>query len=213
MDSLSRHTDYGSVALDENSVADDPQVQFASWLDDAEREGIYEPNAMVVSTVDQRGHPSSRTVLLKGLDAHGFTFVTNYRSAKGVALTGNPHVSLLFPWYQLQRQVIVLGTATFATEEASDALFAARPRESQIASIASEQSRPIDSRETLEAAVTNRTRDLDGVDPIPRPAWWGAVHVQPDSIEFWQGRTSRLHDRLRYGRASNGSWVVERLQP
>lgn len=213
MDSLERHTDYGSTPLDERSVADDPQVQFAAWLGDAEREGVYEPNAMVLSTVDGHGRPSSRTVLLKALDEYGFTFVTNYHSAKGVALTGNPEVSLLFPWYSLQRQVIVRGTATFASGRVSDALFAARPRGSQIASIASEQSRPIDSRQQLENVVTGRTRDLDGVDPIPRPSWWGAVHVQPDSVEFWQGRTSRLHDRLRFERASTGVWAVQRLQP
>ena len=213
MDSLSRHTDYGSVALDEDSVAEDPQVQFGSWLVDAEAEEIYEPNAMVLSTVDDRGRPSSRTVLLKGLDAHGFTFVTNYRSAKGLALSGNPEVSLLFPWYPLQRQVIVRGTSTFASAGVSDALFAARPRASQIASMASEQSRPIDSRKALEEAVTSLARDLDGVDPIPRPQWWGAVHVRPYSVEFWQGRTSRMHDRLLYSRASRGLWTVERLQP
>jgi pyridoxamine 5'-phosphate oxidase len=213
MDSLERHTDYGSTPLDESDVSSDPLEQFARWLEIAEREQIYEPNAMVVGTVDAEGAPSSRTVLLKGLGDGAFEFVTNYRSTKGVQLDGNPAISLLFPWYSLHRQVIVLGSATPGTPESSDALWASRPRDSQLASIASEQSHPVDSRATLERRIADVDRQFDGIDIVTRPSWWGAVRVVPRSIEFWQGRTSRVHDRLRYTATSTGTWSIERLQP
>ncbi|MDJ0335868.1 pyridoxamine 5'-phosphate oxidase [Salinibacterium sp. G-O1] len=213
MDSLDRHTDYGSVPLDEDSLASNPLEQFASWLGAAEKAEVYEPNAMVLGTVDADSRPSSRTVLLKRFDKDAFYFVTNYRSTKGTQLSDNPAVSLLFPWYSLQRQVIVLGTATLATAEISDALFASRPRESQIASMASDQSRPVDSRARIEQRVADLTREFEGTAVITRPPWWGAVRVVPRSIEFWQGRTSRMHDRLRYSATPGGAWTVERLQP
>ena len=213
MDSLDKHTDYGSVALDEGDLAANPLDQFAAWLGDAERAGIYEPNAMVVGTVDSQARPSSRTVLLKGLDSVGFEFVTNYRSLKGMQLAENSGISLLFPWYPLNRQVIVLGSAHFATTESSDTYFASRPRESQLASMASEQSKPVDSRAAVERRVAELTREFDGVATVPRPSWWGGVRVVPRSIEFWQGRTSRLHDRLRYSATADGAWAIERLQP
>ncbi len=212
MDSFERHTDYGAVPLDEGSLAADPFDQFASWLNAAEQAGVYEPNAMVLGTADSQSRPSSRTVLLKGLDGDAFEFVTNYRSAKGTDLVGNPAVSLLFPWYSLHRQVIILGTASRASGERSDALFAARPRESQLASMASEQSQPIDSRAAIERRVVELTRELEGTEVLTRPSWWGAVRVVPRSIEFWQGRSSRMHDRLRYT-ATPGGWSIERLQP
>jgi pyridoxamine 5'-phosphate oxidase len=213
MDSLDRHTDYGSVALDEGDLSADPLEQFASWLDDAESAGVYEPNAMVLVTVDAEARPSSRTVLLKGLDGGAFEFVTNYRSTKGTQLDDNPAVSLLFPWYSLHRQVIVLGSASRGTSESSHALWSSRPRESKLASIASEQSHPVSSRSTLEHRIAEVEREHDGVDIVPRPSWWGSVRVVPRSIEFWQGRTSRIHDRLRYTTARDGAWTVERLQP
>lgn len=215
VESLSRHTDYGSVPLDEDSVASDPLVQFRTWLEAAESEGIYEPNAMVVGTIDPDGIPSSRTVLLKGLDEAGFEFVTNYGSRKGRALLANPSLTLLFPWYSMQRQVIVYGTAQPVPAEVSDAYFDARPHGSRLAAIASEQSRPVDSRDTLE----QRMRDLEAAypegSPIPRPAGWGAFRVTPARIEFWQGRSSRLHDRLLFMRAEGdgGGWALTRLQP
>ena len=213
MDSFDNHTDYGSVALNESDLLADPLEQFALWLREAENAGIYEPNAMVVSTVDTQHRPSSRTVLLKGLDHKGFDFVTNYGSTKAQQLATNSELSLLFPWYSLQRQVIVLGTASLASAAVSDAYFAARPRDSQLASMASKQSQPIASREAIEAQVTELTRQFETVAVIPRPAGWGAVHVVPRSIEFWQGRTSRMHDRMRYSGSTEGGWVVERLQP
>lgn len=212
VESLSRHTDYGSVALDEQGVAADPLVQFRAWLEAAEAAEIYEPNAMVVGTIDPDGVPSSRTVLLKGLDASGFEFVSNYGSRKGKALEVNPGMTLLFPWYSVQRQVIVYGTAARVSAATSDAYFNARPHGSRLAALASDQSRPVDSRDTLE----RRMRELEATYPdgtaIPRPEGWGAYRVTPTRIEFWQGRTSRLHDRLLYTR-DGGSWGITRLQP
>lgn len=218
MDSFTRHTDYGSTSLTEADVDPDPIVEFAAWLARAERAGVYEPNAMVVGTVDADGRPSSRTVLLKGLDAEGFEFVTNYESRKGRALAANPAVSLLFPWYSLNRQVCVLGTAAPTSAEVSDAYFARRPRGARIAALASEQSRPVDSRDELERRVRELEERYPEGTEIPRPEHWGGVRVVPREIEFWQGRTSRLHDRIRFtattapGAGARG-WTRERLQP
>jgi pyridoxamine 5'-phosphate oxidase len=212
MSSLERHTDYGSTGLSESEVLRDPMAQFAAWLAAAEEAQIFEPNAMVVSTVDADGTPSSRTVLLKGLDGEAFEFVTNYRSHKGQALSAHPAVSLLFPWYSLTRQVIVRGVAHRADPAISDAYFATRPHGSRLAALASEQSEPVASREVLE----ERMRELESRYPegsiVPRPDHWGGFRVVPSSIEFWQGRTSRLHDRLVFT-AVGGGWTLERLQP
>lgn len=212
MSSLERHTDYGSTGLSESEVLRDPMAQFAAWLAAAEEAQIFEPNAMVVSTVDADGTPSSRTVLLKGLDGEAFEFVTNYRSHKGLALSAHPAVSLLFPWYSLTRQVIVRGVAHRADPAISDAYFATRPHGSRLAALASEQSEPVASREVLE----ERMRELESRYPegsiVPRPDHWGGFRVVPSSIEFWQGRTSRLHDRLVFT-AVGGGWTLKRLQP
>ena len=212
MSSLERHTDYGSTGLSESEVLRDPMAQFAAWLSAAEDAQIFEPNAMVLSTVDADGTPSSRTVLLKGLDGEAFEFVTNYRSHKGQALSAHPAVSLLFPWYSLTRQVIVRGVAHRADAAISDAYFATRPHGSRLAALASEQSEPVGSREVLE----DRIRKLESRYPegsiVPRPEHWGGFRVIPNSIEFWQGRTSRLHDRLVFT-AVDGGWTLERLQP
>jgi pyridoxamine 5'-phosphate oxidase len=213
MESLGRHTDYGSVELNELSFTGVPMEDFARWLTEAEAAGVYEPNAMVVSAIDPDGRPGSRTVLLKGLDADGFDFVTNYESRKGIALLANPAVSLLFPWYGLNRQVIVDGRAVPTTSSASDEFFARRPRGARIAAIASEQSTPIKSRALLE----DRVRSLEVTFPenaiIDRPKKWGGFRVIPERIEFWQGRTSRLHDRIRFTRTLSGTWDMDRLQP
>jgi pyridoxamine 5'-phosphate oxidase len=213
MDSLGRHTDYGSVSLDEASFGANPLDDFARWLSEAEGASVYEPNAMVVSSIDPDGRPSSRTLLLKGLDEEGFEFVTNYGSRKGKALLANPSVSLLFPWYGLNRQVIVDGNAVPTAPEVSDTFFARRPRGAQIAALASEQSSPIASRKILE----DRVRELEEAHPdgqsIARPEKWGGFRVIPQQIEFWQGRTSRLHDRVRFTRTPSGAWTVGRLQP
>ncbi len=213
MDSLARHTDYGSVSLDESDFSDDPLADFARWLREAEDAEVYEPNAMVVSSIDPDGRPSARTVLLKGLDSTGFEFVTNYTSRKGTALLSQPAVSLLFPWYGLNRQVIVDGIAMPTAPAVSDEFFARRPRGARVAAIASDQSQPIASRSILE----NRVREIEASYPegavIERPEKWGGFRVVPDRIEFWQGRTSRLHDRIRFTATPAGVWSAERLQP
>ena len=212
MSSLERHTDYGSVGLSESEVDRDPMAQFAAWLTAAEEAGIFEPNAMVVSTVDADGTPSSRTVLLKGLDGHAFEFVSNYRSHKGQALAAHPAVSLLFPWYQLTRQVIVRGLAERTDTATSDAYFAARPHGSRLAALASAQSEPVASRQVLEDRMLElESRYPDGSE-VPRPEHWGGFRVIPSRIEFWQGRTSRLHDRLVFTASADG-WQLIRLQP
>ncbi|WP_394768217.1 pyridoxamine 5'-phosphate oxidase [Lacisediminihabitans sp.] len=214
MSSLERHTDYGSTPLSAADLGSDPIAVFGDWLRAAEEAEIYEPNAMVVSTVEGE-RPSSRTVLLKGFGASGFDFVTNYRSSKGRALLANPAVSLLFPWYSLRRQVIVSGYARPAEPGVSDAYFDARPRESKLASIASDQSEPIASRDLLEQRMRDLLERYPEGSEIPRPEKWGAFRVTPRSIEFWQGRSARFHDRLRFtstGAAADG-WTLERLQP
>ena len=213
-DSLRRHTDYGKTPLTEADVAADPIDQLVAWLEHAEVSGVDEPNAMVLSTIAPDGSPSSRTVLLRGVDERGLEFFTSYSSDKGQALLAHPEVSIVFPWYRLHRQVIVRGTATMVDAATSDAYFDRRPRGAQIAAVASDQSRPIASREELEQKVLEVEQRLGDSKPVPRPEDWGGFLVRPTSIEFWQGRSSRLHDRLRFTRPDAASaWVRERLQP
>lgn len=211
-DPLTRHTDYGSVPLAERDVADDPFEQFGIWLAQADESEVYEPNAMVLSTVDEEGQPSSRTVLLRSAGETGFEFFTSYTSAKGRALMHDPHVSVVFPWYLIHRQVIVRGIAEPTDAAVSDAYFARRPKGAQIAAVASNQSAPIASRDLLEARVRELEEQYDQAE-VPRPSTWGGFRVIPSSFEFWQGRTSRLHDRLRYTRGDAAGWTLERLQP
>lgn len=212
---LSRHTDYGSESLDEADLAENPLTQFDRWLAEAAERGVYEPNAMVVGTIDADDVPSSRTVLLRGRDERGFVFYTDRSSRKGRALAAHPVATLLFPWYSLHRQVIVTGTVAPVGDEESDAYWLTRPHGSRIAGTASQQSEPIPSRDELEA----RVRELETQNPegtsVPRPERWGGYRVTPWRIEFWQGRTSRLHDRLAYtrDRSAPGAWALERLQP
>ncbi|MBW4040826.1 MAG: pyridoxamine 5'-phosphate oxidase [Acidobacteria bacterium] len=208
---MDRHDDYLRGALADGSLDADPVRQFRVWLADAERDGIPEPNGMVLSTVGADG-PTSRTVLLKGLIDGRFQFVTNAGSRKGAALELDGRVSLLFPWYALQRQVLVDGDATAAPAAISDAYWASRPRSSRIGAWASRQSAPVRDRAELDARVAAAERRFAGVDAVPRPPFWGAWLVTPRRIEFWQGRPSRVHDRFVYTPAETG-WTVTRLQP
>lgn len=211
-DALSRHTDYGEIALEEGSLLGDPIEQFRVWLADADAAGVYEPNAMVVSTVEPDGQPTSRTVLLRGVSENGFSFYTDYTSQKGRALSSNPRVAALFPWYSLHRQVKIRGSVEKVSPADSDAYFFTRPRDSRIGAWASDQSQPIESREALEHKVQETTARFEGVADIPRPEKWGGFIIRPDSIEFWAGRRSRLHDRIRFVR-KEGAWQPQRLQP
>ena len=211
MESLSQHDDYEQGALDERDLDPDPLAQLASWLTDAERAGVPSPNAMVLSTIGPDGL-TSRTVLLKGVTGGRLELVTNAGSRKGRALAADGRVSLLFPWYALERQVLVDGVATAAPAAMSDDYWSSRPRGSQLAAWASDQSQPVASRAALEARVAEVEARFAGVDPIPRPPHWGAWLVEPRRVEFWQGRPSRLHDRLVLTRAGDG-WTVTRLQP
>ncbi|MFD1723067.1 pyridoxamine 5'-phosphate oxidase [Amnibacterium endophyticum] len=209
MDSLERHDDYTRGRLDAADLLADPVAQFARWLGDAEAAGVAEPNAMVLSTVDGSG-PTSRTVLLKGLHDGCFELVTNAGSRKGRAMTADGRVSLLFPWYPLQRQVLVDGDAAPAPDAMSDEYWASRPRGSQLGAWASRQSAPLPDRAELEARVAEADARFPG--DVPRPSFWGAWLVTPRRVELWQGRASRLHDRLVYTRDGAG-WRIDRLQP
>jgi len=205
-----RH-EYTSVGLSEHQLAGDPITQFGIWLAQAQEAGIWEPNAMVVSTAGAAG-PSSRMVLLKGVTPEGFAFYTNYESRKGEDLATDDRCSLLFPWHPLERQVRIDGLAVRTDPAESDAYFARRPRGAQLGAWASHQSRVVASREVLDAAYAAVSARWPHPGAVPRPDYWGGYRVRPEQVEFWQGRSSRMHDRLRYRRTRDG-WVVERLAP
>jgi pyridoxamine 5'-phosphate oxidase len=196
--------------LDRADLADDPMTQFRSWYDAVVGWGLYLPEAMVLSTVDEQGRPSSRQVLLRGID-HGLLFFTNLESRKAREIAANLHVSLCFTWHEVQRQVRVRGVATVVTEAESDAYFASRMRASQVGAWASPQSEVIADRSELE----ERVRQIEARFPegdVSRPPNWGGFRVVPDEVEFWQGRAHRLHDRFRYLRGDAG-WHIDRLAP
>ena len=203
--------DYSQATLSENEVDSDPLKQFARWFQQALETEVPEPNAMGLATADSHGRPSLRIVLLKDFDARGFTFYTNYESRKGEQLLLNPHAALSFHWHDLERQIRIEGAVERVAAEESDAYFGIRPLKSRIGAIASAQSRPIDSREQLEQQF-NQAETQFGQQP-PRPAHWGGYRLAPNWIEFWQGRRSRLHDRIAYQRNKDGSWLRQRLQP
>jgi pyridoxamine 5'-phosphate oxidase len=208
---MRRH--YGEIGLTESELPDDPLALFNSWLTDAAaNEIVVEANAMVLSTVTNDG-PSSRTVLLKDLTQDGFTFFTNYGSNKAKAIAENSNVSLLFPWYAMERQVIILGSANKISRKESEAYFATRPRTSQIGAWASEQSTHLSSREELEKKFNEFEAKWPENSTIPTPPTWGGYVVNPKSIEFWQGRYSRLHDRIQYVRGERNDWQRQRLNP
>jgi pyridoxamine 5'-phosphate oxidase len=205
-----RH-EYETRGLDVSDLAPDPLAQFARWYEDAAAEGIYEPHAMTLSTAGPDGHPASRYVLLRGMDDRGFQFFTSYRSAKARDLDARREAALTWGWLELHRQVRARGTVTRLPAAESDAYFESRPRGSQIAAWASPQSEVIAGREELERRVAEVEARFEG-RPVPRPEHWGGYLLEPADVEFWQGRKSRLHDRLRY-RRSGGAWIVERLAP
>ncbi len=203
--------DYSLAGLTEKDLAKDPFRQFEKWFQEAEGAKIPEPNAMVLSSVGPEGRPSARTVLLKGVDGRGFVFYSNYESRKGRELEANPNASMVFPWIMLERQVIVEGPVAKVAREESEAYFHSRPRASQLAAWISQQSRVISGRSILEDSFKELEKKYAGQE-VPLPPHWGGWRLAPVSVEFWQGRRSRLHDRLRY-RKTGDTWVVERLAP
>lgn len=204
--------DYTLAGLNETDLAPDPVQQFQKWFQEALTAEIPEPNAMVLATVDAAGRPSTRVVLLKAVEGQGFSFFTNYESRKGHELAGNPRAAMTFPWIALERQVNVLGTVQKVSRDISAAYFQTRPRTSRLGAWASRQSEVIPNRAFLEAQMKDFEAKHPGED-IPLPPRWGGYMLVPDQIEFWQGRPSRLHDRLRYSRQPDGSWKIERLSP
>jgi pyridoxamine 5'-phosphate oxidase len=204
--------EYALAGLSEKDLARDPFRQFEKWFQEVEAAKIPEPNAAVLATATRDGRPSARLVLLKGVDGRGFVFFTSYDSRKGRELEGNPRAAYVFPWIALERQVVVEGAVARVAREESEAYFHSRPRASQLAAWASPQSTIIAGREALEDAMKSMEKKYSGRE-APLPPNWGGFRIVPETVEFWQGRRSRLHDRLRYRREANGAWAVERLAP
>ena len=204
--------DYSLSGLLEKDLAKDPFRQFERWFQEAGAAKVVEPNAMSLATTGRDGRPSVRTVLLKAVDGRGFVFFTNYDSRKGQELAANPHASLLFPWLALERQVIVEGSVAPVSREESETYFHSRPRASQLGAWVSQQSSVIPNRDVLEEAFKALDKKYAG-EQVPLPPRWGGFRLNPERVEFWQGRRSRLHDRLAYRRNAQGDWIVERLAP
>jgi len=199
-----------SGPMAEADLAPDWVSQFSRWFADAVAAGLPEPNAMVLATADTEGRPSARTVLLKGYDQRGFTFYTNYESRKGTELAANPRASVVFPWFAMRRQVVACGTASPVDRAETEAYFATRPRGAQLGAWASPQSTVVADRGVLDQRLAEAARRFP--DQVPAPPHWGGFRLVPESVEYWQGRADRMHDRLRYRRTGAG-WVIERLAP
>lgn len=212
-DIASLRRNYSQQSLSETDVLHDPVAQFAVWFEEALNSRLVEPNAMTLATADASGCPSARTVLLKGFDKQGFVFYTNYESRKGKDMKENPQAALLFTWLELERQIRIEGVVEKLPSEESLAYFQSRPKGSQIGAWASPQSRVIESREVLEKRVAELVAEYDHIAALPLPPHWGGYCLKPALIEFWQGRESRLHDRMCYTKTGEGEWKIERLAP
>ena len=209
---------YELAGLDVSDVDSDPVTQFLRWLKDAAAAELREPNAFTLATADRTGRPRARTVLLKAADATGFTFFTNYHSMKGAHLASNPQGSMCFAWIELERQVIVTGQVERTTAEETAVYFRSRPHGSQLGALASHQSSVLESREVLTERFAELGEQYPEGSEVPVPDYWGGFRLTPDEVEFWQGRPNRLHDRVRYRRASDtgnasDAWIIERLSP
>jgi pyridoxamine 5'-phosphate oxidase len=204
--------DYMLQKLDEKDLSADPIVQFGAWWDEAIKSEIHDINAMTLATATNDGSPSARIVLLKGYDSNGFVFFTNYESEKGKELEMNPQAALCFYWKELERQIRIEGRVSKISTEDSDVYFQSRPLSSRIGAWASPQSSVIENRQVIEQKLMEYENTF-GTDFVPRPSHWGGYIVKPFMIEFWQGRSSRLHDRIRYSLQNSQSWVMERLAP
>jgi pyridoxamine 5'-phosphate oxidase len=204
--------EYTRAGLKESDTDPNPIEQFRAWFDEALAANLHEPNAMTLATATPEGRPSARVVLLKGFDERGFVFYTNYEGRKSGELEANPPCALDFYWGELERQVRIEGRAGRIPDGESVAYFSGRPRGSQLGAWVSEQSRPVADRGVLERRLRELEAEYEGRE-VPRPPFWGGYRVEPEVIEFWQGRENRLHDRLVYRRSGNGGWRLERLQP
>jgi len=206
-----RH-DYSAATLAENNTKNDPINQFEQWFNEALTAKLHEPNAMTLATATTSGKPSARVVLLKGFNPAGFIFYTNYLSRKGKEITKNPQGALTFYWAELERQVRIEGTIEKLTKEASEKYFHSRPKGSQIGAVVSPQSQEIDSRDVLETKWNQLEVEFEGKD-VPKPSFWGGYILNPQLVEFWQGRPSRLHDRILFKKTDKKTWKKVRLAP
>lgn len=205
--------EYTAHTLDQADVDQNPFIQFQTWMQEAIDCEIPEPNAMILATINQQNRPSARVLLLKGVEKEGFVFYTNYDSDKAKDLQANPFAAMTFNWLGLQRQIRIEGSIEKVSEEASTQYFQSRPRGSQIGAWASPQSTIISDRKILEENVAHLEEKYQGEEVLPKPPHWGGYHLKADLIEFWQGRRSRLHDRIRYRLEKGGEWAIERLAP
>lgn len=204
---------YDAGVLDEGHVATTPLAQFQAWFADALEAGLPEPNAMVVATASADGQPSSRTVLLKEADERGFVFYTNYGSRKSQDLQANAGASCVFPWFAMHRQVVVVGRAELIPRDEAAEYFAGRPHGSRLGAWASRQSTVVEGRAGLEAEYARLQEEFPEGSEVPLPEFWGGWLVRPETVEFWQGRVNRMHDRYQYTRSADAGWVIDQLAP